>query len=74
MKSDTHCQEKAEKVDKILVDASLVGEKACKHGKYRWWSPPLARSQFRLNTLKAHFSRLQCGILEEMSVTKYGIT
>eukprot|EP00957_Ditylum_brightwellii_P197802 15068545-Ditylum_brightwellii.AAC.1 len=45
MKSDTHCPEKAEKVDKILSDASL-----------------------------AHLSRLRRGILEETSITKYGIT
>eukprot|EP00957_Ditylum_brightwellii_P181313 13812176-Ditylum_brightwellii.AAC.1 len=74
MESDTHCPEKAEKVDEILLDSSLAGEKACKHRKHSWWSLPLAKAQFRLNTLKAHLSRLRCGILEETSITKYGIT
>jgi hypothetical protein len=37
-------------------------------------SLPLAKAQFRLNTLKAYFSRLRCRIQEETSVTKYGIT
>eukprot|EP00957_Ditylum_brightwellii_P182425 13896932-Ditylum_brightwellii.AAC.1 len=31
MKSDTQCPEKADKVDKILFNASLLGEKACTH-------------------------------------------
>eukprot|EP00957_Ditylum_brightwellii_P010728 812826-Ditylum_brightwellii.AAC.1 len=34
MRSGIHCPEKAEEVDKILLDASLIGEKACNHRKW----------------------------------------
>ena len=42
MQSKSHNAIKAERVDKILLDAYINGEKSGKHRKHSWWSSPLA--------------------------------
>eukprot|EP00957_Ditylum_brightwellii_P036208 2743315-Ditylum_brightwellii.AAC.1 len=74
MHNTCHNKENAEKVDKILLEASLVNEKACKHRKHSRWSLPLAKAQFHLNALKTQLSQVRCGLKEEFMQTKYGIT
>eukprot|EP00957_Ditylum_brightwellii_P091364 6956460-Ditylum_brightwellii.AAC.1 len=66
--------DKIEKADRILLDASLYAEKQCKFCPRSWWSLPLAKAKFKLNTLKTHLSQLRCGIAANTRKTKYSIT
>jgi len=66
--------ELAERVEKILTDASLVAESKCKFRQKNWWSVPLAKAKFKLYTLKTHLSQLRCDITVPTRTTKYGVT
>eukprot|EP00957_Ditylum_brightwellii_P022891 1727998-Ditylum_brightwellii.AAC.1 len=50
--------ENAEKVDKILIDASLYAESKCKRQNCVWWSLQLVQAKFTLKTLKSQLSTL----------------
>eukprot|EP00957_Ditylum_brightwellii_P142348 10844891-Ditylum_brightwellii.AAC.1 len=73
MNKKSHYAELAERVDKILTDASLVVESKCKFRQKIWWSVPLAKAKFKLYTLETHLSQLRCGIAANTRTTKYDV-
>eukprot|EP00957_Ditylum_brightwellii_P045128 3421909-Ditylum_brightwellii.AAC.1 len=49
----------AERVDEIIIDASLYAESKCKRWNQVWWSLLLVQAKFTLNTLKSQLSMIQ---------------
>ena len=63
----------AERLDKLLIQACLLGEKKCKRRYLDWWSLPLIQAWSRVHILKVHLSKLQCGASTVKEIYKYGI-